>query len=645
MLLLDASLLLFTGLIGLPAGFEPEVAVAFQEPAPPPPGAERDPAREPGDREPADGRAGTLSVRTDGAFDGYTLISPLQSTSTFLVDLDGRVVHRWECGVPPGNSAYLLNDGRLLRTGRVSNDLMGGGGQGGRIQEWSWDGELVWDYELSSERYLAHHDIEPLPNGNVLAIAWERLDAGQARAFGRDLEHVSDEDGFWVDVVLELKPDGLTGAEVVWKWSSADHLVQDLNAALAGHGDVPASIGRVDVNADHRRDRPLTAEERERARLQRERMEALGYIDTSLDGNADRGADGEGEDDGNGGAGGDWLHTNSIDHHPQLDLILLSVRSLGEVWVIDHSTTADEAQDSSGGRFGRGGELLYRWGNPRVYGHGTDADRQLFGQHDARWIEGAVVDEESGARDLRLLVFNNGSGRPDGSYATVEEFVLPFAKDTGFRREDGEPFGPDGPAWIYGAKEDQRFEADFISGAQRLPNGSTLVCAGPSGRLIEIDREQNVVWDFTSALGGDAPEGRPGRGQGRGQGRGGRDGGSPNGGPPDGGPPRGDGARGGPPAGGQDREPNGRGPGGGRGGPGGMGTGAMFRGTRLSASHPAFDGRELVPIAVELPSPGGPDQRPEPGQRPDPGADGPPPLPAPEPAPAGGESDGASGGA
>jgi hypothetical protein len=613
---------LTASLLGLPFVVGTLVLAATQEPGPPRPGAEL-PVTE---ARPDDGRVGTLALRTAAAYDGYTLVSPLQSTSTFLLDLDGRAVHRWECGVPPGNSAYLLDDGRLLRTGRVSNDHMGGGGQGGRIQEWTWDGDLVWDYELSSERYLAHHDIAPLSNGNVLAIAWERLDADRARALGRDPEHVTDEDGFWVDVVLELKPDGLNGAEVVWKWSSAEHLVQDLDPELEGYGDVPASVGRIDVNADHRRERPLTAEERERARLQRERMEALGYIDTSLDGNADRGAGADG-----GGEGGDWLHTNSIDHHPELDLILLSARSLGEVWVIDHSTTADEARGSSGGRFARGGDLLFRWGNPRVYGYGTDSDRQLFGQHDARWVEGAVVDEESGARDLRMLVFNNGSGRPDGSYATVEELMLPFDAETGFEREDGEPFGPQGPAWIYGAREDQRFEADFISGAQRLPNGSTLVCAGPSGRLFEVDREGRVLWDFTSALGGDAPMGRPGRGQGR---RG------PGGGPPRGAPPNGASPNGGPPRGapgGRDGQGRG-GPGGG--GPGGMGTGALFRGTRLAADHPAFAERELTPIEVELPRPMA-----DPERSPEPNGGEPPPRPEPPPTPpsAGGAAGASSG--
>jgi hypothetical protein len=77
---------------------------------------------------------------------------------------------------------------------------------------------------------------------------------------------------------------------------------------------------------------------------------------------------------------------NSIDYHPQLDQIAVSVPFVGEIWILDHSPTTEEARGSSGGRSGRGGELLYRWGNPKVYGRGVEADKQLFGQHNVLWI-------------------------------------------------------------------------------------------------------------------------------------------------------------------------------------------------------------------------------------------------------------------
>jgi hypothetical protein len=541
-----------------------------------------------------------LLARADGAFEGYTLYAPLQSTTTYLVDMEGRVVHRWESKLNPGNSVYLLDDGRLLRCGRESNDLMGGGGQGGRIQEFAWDGELLWDHAINSPDLLAHHDIEPLPNGNVLVIAWEYMTRDEALALGRDPAVVGDA-GFWPDVVLELEPVRPSGANIVWQWRSADHLVQDFDPALPNFGDVPSAPQRIDVNADHRRDVPRTAEERARDAATLEQMKALGYVDTTLAGNAEGG----GQRDG-----GDWLHTNSIDYHAELDLVLLSVRRMNELWVIDHSTTTEQARGSTGGSFGRGGDLLWRHGNPKNYGHGRPSDQTLFGQHDAQWIPGEPIEGREGATDLRVLVFNNGAGRPDGVYSTVEEFVLPFEPELGFVREDGAPFEPSAPAWIHGEREGQRFSSDFISGAQRLPSGTTLICVGAVGRLIEVDRAGNVLWDYLNphlgdprSGGGRGPGGRGPRGArpgGGGPPPGGPDGAPPAGAPPGGGPP--DGPQGGAPGPRPNAAGDGQGRRGGGGGPGGMDAGGLFRATRYAKDHPAFAGRELVPLP-EPPAP------------------------------------------
>jgi hypothetical protein len=166
-----------------------------------------------------------------------------------------------------------------------------------------------------------------------------------------------------------------------------------------------------------------------------------------------------------------------------------------ELWVIDHSTTTEEAAWTSGGRWGRGGDLLWRWGNPRTYGCGTDADQRLFYQHNPVWIPGETPGE------LRLLVYNNGGGRPDGDWSSVDELVLPFDPEQGFLREPGQAFGPAAPAWTYSDKGS--FFSGFISGAQRLPGGNTLICEGAPGRLLEVTREGQVVWEFVNPFGGD----------------------------------------------------------------------------------------------------------------------------------------------
>ena len=60
-----------------------------------------------------------------------------------------------------------------------------------------------------------------------------------------------------------------------------------------------------------------------------------------------------------------------------LDQIVLSNHNLSEIWIIDHSTTTLEAASHSGGNSGKGGDLLYRWGNPQAYDQGTGADQLL----------------------------------------------------------------------------------------------------------------------------------------------------------------------------------------------------------------------------------------------------------------------------
>ena len=429
-----------------------------------------------------------LRMRAAGAFEGYTLFGPLNSRTTYLVDLDGEVAHSWECDSPPAGGMYLLEDGTLLRCGREDEGpRFRGGGIGGRIQRLAPDGSALWRYQLASEDRHQHHDVEPLPNGNVLVITWERIPAEAAVALGRDPEHVG-KAGMWPDAVYEIRPTPPEGGEVVWAWHSWDHIAQDVDPNLPGYASIPDHPGRLDVNFDHRDRPPLTEEERERQREMEERMEALGYL------GGEEEEEEAAETDSRYDRSGDWMHTNAVDYHAGHDLIALSSPELCEIWVIDHSTTTAEAAGARGGRWGRGGEILWRWGNPRNYGMGDESDQQLFYQHDPTWIDGPDG-------ELRLLVFNNGSRRPDGSWSSVEELELPFDPQHGFVREAGRPFGPSEPAWSYADRDG--FFSGFISGCQRLPNGDTLICSGAPGRLFEVTPQGEVVWDYRNPLGGE----------------------------------------------------------------------------------------------------------------------------------------------
>ena len=294
---------------------------------------------------------------------------------------------------------------------------------------------------------------------------------------GRDPSTLS-EHGMWPDAILQLRPVRPNGAEVVWEWHAWDHLIQDHDPNQANYGVVSDHPERINLNADLLTPPPPPAEARRRAA----EMEALGYIGGQPERDHPDGKTAE-----KPRPNGDWLHTNSISYHPDLDLILLSSPRLHEIWVIDHSTTTEEAAGKTGGRWKHGGDLLYRWGNPAAYGQGRPKDQRLFSQHDARWLHGP-------GDDLRLTIFNNGRGRPGGNASSVDELRLPFDRELGFHRGEGKPFGPLRSSWTY--RDDDNFFASFISGAQRLPNGNTLVCSGPEGRVFEVTPGGRIVWDY-----------------------------------------------------------------------------------------------------------------------------------------------------
>lgn len=513
-----------------------------------------------------------VRVNVAGASPGYTLLSPLQSRSTYLVNARGESVHEWKTDFGPGNSDHLLANGHLLRCARMEDGkTFQGGGIGGRVQEFDWDGKLVWDFVLADDTRHLHHDFELMPNGHVLVIAWERKTRDEALARGRDAAQVGD-DGLWPDVVLEIEPAPPTGGTIVWEWRAWDHLIQDRDAKLAGYGVVPEHAELLDINADHRHDAPLTAAQRAEKAARERAMRATGYAG----GGDDDDAKPDPKDAPRRDA--DWLHTNSIDYDAANDLVLLSSPRLSEIWIIDHSTTTAEARAHAGGKRGRGGDFLWRWGNPRNYGAGTKADRKLFAQHDARWIKSG----SPGAG--HVLVFDNGQGRSGEPFSSVVELVLPFDAQQGFTRGAGETWGPREAVWTY--SDPGHFYASFISGADRLPNGNTLVCEGPAGRVFEVTPKGALVWEFLNTFGGDLPM-RGGRGRG-GPPPGGPRGDGPRDGPPDG--PR-EGGPGGPPPGGRDGNgPRGGGPGG---GPPGMTPFALFRATHIAPDHPALAGRKL----------------------------------------------------
>ena len=374
-----------------------------------------------------------------GSSDGYTLFSP--DKNTYLIDNCGKLVHSWQSNYNSGKSAYLLEDGSLLRTCYITNSIFSGGGSGGRIERNDWNNNLLWSYDFSNTTYYQHHDIEPMPNGNILVLCWEYKSLIDVILSGRDPSTIADNE-LWPSYILEIEPQGSNGINIVWEWHLWDHLVQDFDPSKINYGTVASHPELLDINF---------------------------YA-------------------GNGKK--DWLHCNSIDYNEELDQIVISSRALSEFYIIDHSTTSAEAATHSGGNSGKGGDILYRWGNPVGYNSGTTADQQLFGQHNVHWIDESF--EDGG----KLMLFNNGQGR---GFSSID-IVSPPTDGNGNYFLANNTFGPNSAEWTYTDPNPTDFYASYISGAQRLANGNTLICDGAHGTFFEIDASNAQVWKYINPI-------------------------------------------------------------------------------------------------------------------------------------------------
>jgi hypothetical protein len=385
---------------------------------------------------------------TTRTWEGYTLFAPKHNTATYLINNDGQIVHSWNGSkYEPGQSVYLLDNGHLLRSCMTKGPLSTGGGEGGRIEEYDWDGNLVWQFDYSTATYMQHHDIRPLPNGNILVLAVEKKTLAELLAAGfnpaKYQPDVTSKGYLLPEFVVEVVPTRPQGGTIVWEWHVWDHLIQDFDATKNNYGVVGDHPELIDVDGDGKQ------------------LPSF------------------------------WNHANGVNYNSSLDQIILSIRGNSEIWIIDHNTTTAEAQGHSGGKRGNGGDLLYRWGNPICYKAGTSIDQKLLQQHDAQWIAADCP----GAGNI--ICFNNGLGR---NYSTIDEFTPPVDGEGNYSRASGSAFGPSGFTWSYAANPPTDLYSEAISGAQRLPNGNTLIDDGVHGTFVEVTRAGETVWKYVNPV-------------------------------------------------------------------------------------------------------------------------------------------------
>lgn len=373
-----------------------------------------------------------VAFHTEAAEDSYILYC--DRFMTYLVDNCGGIVNTWPVGeIDSHLHPKLLDDGTLIRIARMSNlDY--------RIQEYNWEGELVKEVRENRGDIILHYEVIKLENGNYLTAGRNIVTEAELVELGYTIPQA---DGYdYMDMMLELDPDG----NIVWEWNIKDHMIQQRDSSSTNYGIVADHPELLDME------------------VQLESFD-WGFRETFM--------------------------INSFDYNAELDQIIISIRKMGEIAIIDHSTTTEEAAGHTGGRYGKGGDILWRWGNAANYGV-PDATRFLYYQHNPNWID-------RGPYKGLITCFNNGLNRPgsfNDRYSQVPVLNPNANPDGSYELVNGE-YGADALVDLYGKyATNSEFYSSYTSGAEFLDNGNIHITIGQEGKMLELDSTGQLVWEY-----------------------------------------------------------------------------------------------------------------------------------------------------
>ena len=298
------------------------------------------------------------------------------------------------------------------------------------LQKYDWDGLLLWTFIFEEGECLIHHEQVILPNGNILAICKETIIAEENIYFNDDIV---------IDKIIEIEPLDYDQANIIWEWHFYDHLIQDYDPDILNYGIISENPQLFNINAYNHFN--------------------------------------------------DFTHLNCVDFNSELNQIIFSSRSLNEIFIIDHSTTTEEAKGHDGGIYDKGGDFLYRWGNPINYNRGDLLNQKLHAPHAVNWINS---DYPGGGN---ILLFDN---EYDVSISAIIEFQPPILSNGLYSLDANEPFEPNEYTWI---NHSSNYYSLSHSGAFRMPNGNTLITIFGVPplyeiKIIEIDENGSLQWEY-----------------------------------------------------------------------------------------------------------------------------------------------------
>src|SRR5215471_14963962 len=386
---------------------------------------------------------GTTIYDPERAWNGYTVLSPLNTQAAVVIDMNGNVVKQWEGYVnSAGGPARVLPGGAIMGAAGANPPRQ----ESTELVQRDFEGKVLWRFDHNEEikdrdgktmwASRQHHDWQrdDFPSGyyspganpnsaapNILLLTH----TNHARP------NVAGEVMLEDDRLIEISWDG----KILWKWLASDHID--------------------DFHFD---------------------KDARAAIASGSGGNAGRGSF-------------DWLHINSATYvgpnHWYDD---------GDKRFAPNNVVICSRESSFIAIVARDGSIVWQLGPDYSASPETRAIRQVIGQHHAHFIPKGLP----GAGNL--LVFDNGGpsgyGKPSsmaldgrGIYARATSRVLEIDPVTLKL------------AWSYTAPT---FFATNISGAQRLPNGNTLITEGPDGRVFEVTNAGAIVWEYVYPVFGGA---------------------------------------------------------------------------------------------------------------------------------------------
>jgi thiol-disulfide isomerase/thioredoxin len=390
---------------------------------------------------------GVTVYKPEKCWNGYNLV-PTINKGALLFDMNGNEVRRWDQfhGFPN----KLLPGGYLMgHSGDRDPDY--GMQDGVDLVQIDYDGNIVWkfkefeyiDDEGNEPQWMArqHHDYQRTGNpvGYYAPGMEPEVDGGNTLILAHtDLynEKISDK-RLHDDVMYEVDWEG----NIIWQWKASDHFEE------FGFSEQAKNVLARDPNMR----------------------------------------------DADGGVG-DWLHINSMsylgpnkwydqgDERFKPDNIIWDSREANIMAIIDKET----------------GEIVWQLG-PDWNDERTKHIGYLIGMHHAHMIPRGLPGEGN------ILVFDNGGwagyGFPNPSskfgqknawrdYSRILEInPITLEIEWSFTPPDinaGLPF------------DAYKFYSPYVSSAQRLPNGNTLIDEGSDGRMIEVTENKEIVWEWIS---------------------------------------------------------------------------------------------------------------------------------------------------